>query len=165
MTARPTPLPDRATIRNASANDRPVNRPNTAQITAPIERERDARDAVGVVGERHREQQRPERRERDEGEEAAVREVERVADVGGEDAERGLVELAREVQADQHDQRQQRFAAADLVEELARGAGEVAVDAPDPEQDPAGLLDEGGAHYSLTSTRFSTWVAPSDIAP
>ena len=69
------------------AEDGPHRRAETAM--------RDAREPVGVVRERHLEQQAAEQRERDEREESAVREAEGVADVGGEDAERGLVELVR----------------------------------------------------------------------
>ena len=117
-TARPMPEPLRAIQSIHTVSERPVTIPKIAHTAAPSTAMRGAGQPVGVVGERDLEQQPAEQRERDEGEDSLVGQVERVADVGDEHAERGPVELVDGVEPEQHDDREQRGAAAELAEVL-----------------------------------------------
>ena len=143
ITARPMPEPERAITSMSTVTESPVTMPNTPQTAAPITAIATRCKPVGVVGERHREQQPAELRQRDEREVALVREVERVADVGAEHRERGLVELVDQVEADENDQREQRLAAAHLLEEPARLARNVEREAANGEPHRRRLAGDG----------------------
>ena len=103
----------------------PVSSENAPQSDRTADRDRDPLDAVGGEPDRHRQQDRGARGQRDEHERGSGAEVQVLGDVRQQHRERALVELVDEREAEQHQQRVQRRAAAERVPPPAEAADAV----------------------------------------